>query len=199
MPPTDLSRRAFVAALAASAASVAAPAAALEPATARALVDRVLADVVPLINSGRTAEEMFPAFERIFATYADVPAIARAALGPVARTLPAADFAAYEGAFRIYMARKYGRRFREFIGGRIEVTGAAPLGRHAEVRSMVEMTGWAPFEMLWHVAEVSGRPLFFNLIIEGVNMLAVERTEIQAMLAARGGDVGRLVQDLAQA
>ena len=53
--------------------------------------------------------------------------------------------------------------------------------------------------MLWHVAEVSGRPLFFNLIIEGVNMLAVERTEIQAMLAARGGDVARLVQDLAQA
>jgi phospholipid transport system substrate-binding protein len=64
---------------------------------------------------------------------------------------------------------------------------------------MVEMTGWAPFEMLWHVADVGGQPLFFNLIIEGVNMLAVERTEIQAMLSARGGDVGRLVQDLAQA
>jgi len=94
MQRNDLTRRAFVAALTASVASVAAPASALEPATARGLVDRVLADVVPLINSGQTAEQMFPAFERIFATYADVPAIARAALGPVARTLPAAEFAA---------------------------------------------------------------------------------------------------------
>ncbi|MDH5530104.1 MAG: ABC transporter substrate-binding protein, partial [Paracoccaceae bacterium] len=41
-----------------------------------------------------------------------------------------------------------------------------------------------------------GKDLFFNIIIEGVNMLAAERTEIGAMLDKRKGDISRLTADL---
>ena len=43
------------------------------------------------------------------------------------------------------------------------------------------------------MSDKSGRLLFFNLIIEGVNMLASERTEIQAMLDKAGGDINKLI------
>ena len=53
--------------------------------------------------------------------------------------------------------------------------------------------------MRWQVSDKSGRNLFFNLIIEGVNMLSAERTEIGAMLDRRGGDIAALARDLRSA
>ena len=37
---------------------------------------------------------------------------------------------------------------------------------------------------------------FFNLYIEGINMLLSERAEIGAMLDARGGNLDALIRDL---
>jgi phospholipid transport system substrate-binding protein len=51
----------------------------------------------------------------------------------------------------------------------------------------------------WHVSDRSGRQLFFNMIIEGVNMLATERTEIGAMLDRRRGDLEAMIADLRRA
>jgi phospholipid transport system substrate-binding protein len=46
------------------------------------------------------------------------------------------------------------------------------------------------------VGDKSGRNLFFNIIIEGVNMLASERTEIGAILDQNGGDIEKLIDAL---
>jgi phospholipid transport system substrate-binding protein len=139
---------------------------------------------------------MLGRFERLFGTYADVPVIARSALGPAARTASGAELSAFTKAFQGYIARKYGRRFREFIGGSIEVTGAKPVKSYTEVDSIARLQGEAPFDVRWHVSDKAGRPLFFNIIIEGVNMLASERTEIGAMLDQNGGDINKLVAAL---
>ena len=110
-----------------------------------------------------------------------------------------ADLGAYVKAFQGYISRKYGKRFREFIGGRIEVTNAKKVKSYYEVVSTARLRGQAPFEVLWHVSDKSGRNLFFNLIIEGVNMLSAERTEIGAMLDQRGGSISALAKDLQSA
>jgi len=68
-----------------------------------------------------------------------------------------------------------------------------------EVISTMTMRGWAPFEVRWQVSDRSGRHLFFNLIIEGVNLLAAERQEIGSMLERRGGNLDRMIQDLRSA
>jgi len=41
--------------------------------------------------------------------------------------------------------------------------------------------------------------LFFNIIIEGINMLASERTEVGALLDANGGDMTKLIAALKSA
>ncbi len=193
-----ITRRGFGIGLVGGAAALALPlpAAALTIDQARSLVGKAIAEVNTTINSGKSASAMFSDFERIFSRYADVPVIARSALGPAARTASKAQMAAFTKAYQTYISRKYGSRFREFIGGEIEVTGARAVKSYFEVISVAKLRGQAPFDLRWHVSDKSGKDLFFNIIIEGVNMLASERTEIGAMLDKRRGDIDGLIADL---
>lgn len=193
-----MTRRRFAAGFAIGSVALALPlpAMALTVDQARGLIDKAIADVNAVINSGKSEAAMFPEFERIFGKYADVPQIARFALGPEARTASKAQMTAFTKAYQGYISRKYGRRFREFIGGRIEVTDAKPMKSWYEVISVAHLQGEAPFDLRWHVSDKSGSLRFFNLIIEGVNMLASERTEMGALLDQRGGDLDRLIADL---
>lgn len=175
------------------------PARAMTADQASAAIQRSVSEVLGVINSGQPQAQMFAAFETIFVQRADLDAISRSALGPAARQLDAATFAQFRQAMTGYIARKYGRRFQEFLGSRIEVGQARPLKSFWAVSSTAYLNGRSPMEVEWHVSDKTGQPRFFNLIIEGVNMLASEREEISAMLARRRGDVGALIGDLQQA
>jgi len=192
-------RRGFLWMIGAGLALAATPARALDTAQASALVQKSLDEVYAVINSSQPPAQMYKAFEAIFARYADVDIIARSALGPAARQASAAEFAAYKTAFQGYIGRKYGKRFREFVGSKIEVTGARPVKSFFAVTSVAYLKGRSPMEVEWHVSDKSGQSKYFNIIIEGVNMLASERAEISAMLARRKGDMAGLTQDLQQA
>lgn len=201
MQISSIDRRTFVTGLAAFTllATTGVPAQAMTQAEARALIDSVMADVHEIINSGRAEAQMLRDFEALFSRYGDIPVIAQSALGPPARSASAAQMSAFTTAFRGYLARKYGRQFRRFVGARADVTGARQVQNHWEVVSGMTMRGEAPFEVRWHVSDRSGQHRFFNLIIEGVNLLAAERQEIGAMLERRGGNIDRLIQDLQSA
>lgn len=193
-----ISRRRFAAgfALGSVALALPLPVAALTVDEARGLIDKVVADINAIIDSGKSEKAMYGDFEAVFVKYADVPAIARSALGPAAKKASGAQMTAFTKAFQGYISRKYGSRFREFIGGRIEVTDAKPLKSYYEVISVAHLQGQAPFDLRWHVGDKSGKLKFFNIIIEGVNMLASERTEIGAMLDRNGGDLDALIVEL---
>ncbi len=195
-----LSRRHFLASsIAATAVTFSpVPAAALSEGSARTLVDSLVADINSVIASGKSQNAMIRDFERIFTQYADVPIMARYALGADARTASNAQIRNFTKAFQGYIARKYGKRFREFIGGRIEVKSARKIKSGYEVRSTAYLRGQSPFEVTFLVSDKSGRDKFFNMFIEGVNMLLTERTEIGALLDQRGGDLNRLIRDLPQ-
>ena len=165
-------------------------------AASRALVDRLVAEVNAVIASGQPEDRMIRQFAAIFQAYADAPTIARYSLGADARAASADQLSRYTQAFSTYVARKYGSRFREFIGGRVEVEGARAVPNGIEVTTTAIFQNQAPFRVDFWVSEATGRPLFFNIVIEGVNMLLSERAEIQAMLDQRGGDIDRLIADL---
>ncbi|MCC6000907.1 MAG: ABC transporter substrate-binding protein [Pararhodobacter sp.] len=203
MPTSLIDRRAFLAGLGALTGTMvllpALPAFAMTQAQARTLIDTVMQDVNRIINSGRSENQMIGDFEQLFQRHGDIPVIARSVLGPPARTASAAQLNAFTEAFRGYMARKYGRQFRRFIGASVQVTGARQVQQYWEVISTMTMRGEAPFEVRWHVSDRSGQHRFFNLIIEGVNLLAAERQEIGTMLERRGGNLDRMIADLRNA
>ncbi|WP_170541913.1 phospholipid-binding protein MlaC [Ruegeria conchae] len=198
MPNNLLNRRRFVAA-ALTGMTVAAlplPAFALTEAQAKQLVNSVVADITRIIDSGKSENAMLRDFQKIFVQYGDVPIMARYALGADARTASSAQLRQFTKAFEGYISRKYGRRFREFIGGEVTVRNARKIKTGYEVRTSVKLRGSSPFEVTFLVSDKSGRGKFYNMFIEGVNLLLTERTEIGAMLDARGGDLNRLIKDL---
>ncbi len=193
-----LNRRHFLKTSVAGAAIVALPlpVMALTEAGAKQLVNSVVADINRVIASGKSEKAMLRDFEKIFVQYADVPIMARYALGADARSASPAQLRQFTKAFQGYISRKYGRRFREFIGGQVDVRNARRIKAGYEVRTSVKLRGSSPFDVTFLVSDKSGRDKFYNMFIEGVNLLLTERTEIGAMLDARQGNLNQLIKDL---
>ena len=191
-------RRHFLAALGAAGAAFAAPqpVLALNENSASALINSLVGDINNVIASGKSEREMYGDFERIFQRYSDTSYIAAYAMGVDARRATNAQKRAFSNAFQGYIARKYGSRFREFIGGRLEVSGVKKVKRWYEVSCVAYLRGQSPFEVTFHVSDRSGKDLFFNMFIEGVNLLLTERTEIGAMIDRNGGDIDKMIADL---
>lgn len=198
MPSNLMHRRQFVttALTGLTVAALPLPAFALTEAGATQLVNSVVSDITRVIESGKSEKAMLRDFQKIFVQYGDVPIMARYALGVEARSASPAQLRQFTKAFEGYISRKYGRRFREFIGGEVTVRNARKIKAGYEVRTSVKLRGSSPFEVTFLVSDKSGKGKFFNMFIEGVNLLLTERTEIGAMLDARGGDLNRLIKDL---
>jgi phospholipid transport system substrate-binding protein len=187
-----LSRRAVLAGTAALALPLSARAYSVEK--ARALIDDVVAEVNRIINSGKSESAMISDFQKLFQNYADIPWIAPRVLGPPWRSASGSQRSAFTRAFEGYMARKYGRRFREFIGGRVEVQSAKAVKSFYEVLTVTHMQGVAPFDVIYVVSDESER--FIDMVIEGISLVKAEREEIGVMLDKRRGDIDLMIQDL---
>lgn len=198
MTNMTFSRRSFCALGGASALTTAfaTPSFALTGGQAETLVNNAVRDINGVISSGASVNSMIRSFKGIFDRYADTSYLAAYALGNDGRSASNAQKGAFADAFGIYLADKYGRRFNEFAGGQIQVQGSRSVNSYIEVRSLAVLPGRSPFQVDFHVSDRPGRPVFFNLIIEGVNMLLSERAEIGAMLDARSGNLDALIRDL---
>ena len=197
--PNNLLNRRFVLTTAASGiglAMIPASAFALTEAGATTLVSKLVADINKIIGSGKSDNVMIRDFEKLFGKYADTPIMARYALGVDGRRASKSQMRAFINAFQGYISRKYGKRFREFIGGRIDVVSARKIKAGYEVKTTAILRGEAPFEVTFLVSDKSGKDKFYNMFIEGVNLLLTERTEIGAMLDRRGGDMNAMIADL---
>jgi phospholipid transport system substrate-binding protein len=197
---SKFSRRGFLASASALIAAVSAgPAFAISETRARQLIDTVVAEVNAIIESGKSDAAILSDLEKTFGRYADVQIMAQYALGADGRSATAAQKRAFNDAFEGYITRKYGKRFRDFIGGRIEVQSTRAIKSGYEIRTLAYLRGQSPFDVTFNVSDRSGREQFFNVYIEGVNLLLTERTEIGSMLDRRKGDINAVIQDLKSA
>lgn len=196
-----VSRRHLIGSMSAAAGFAALPGSAwaLNPGTARSMVDKLVGEINVVIDSGKSEPAMYRDFERIFNSYADTSYIAAYAMGVDGRRASSTQKRAFTKAFTGYISRKYGKRFREFIGGQLVVEDVRKVKNFLEVRTTAYLRGESPFEVAFHVSDRTGRELFFNIYIEGVNMLLTERTEIGSMLDARRGNIDQLINDLKRA
>lgn len=195
----DLTRRATLAGLIGTLGITATSALALSTSEARTLINEVVNRINTVINSGKSEAAMYRDFEALFVSYADVPTISRSALGPPARSASSHQLKQFSEAFAGYLARKYGKQFRDFIGGEITVESARQIKSFQEVQAVAKLRGQSPFSVTFMVSDRSGSDRFFDLLIEGISLLKSERAEIGAMLDKRGGDIDALIRDLKSA
>lgn len=194
-----LARRELLLGLAAAGAFAAlgGPAHAQATAQAQSLVNGLSAELVQLVNSGRSDSQILSSFETILAKYADLTAIGASVLGPPWRGASAAQKQAFVKAFSHYLSRRYGKQFRDYKNAQIKVTGAKDGGRVGVlVNSQVVRPGQETVSVDWQISSQSGSPKVVNLVIEGVSMLASERANMGSMLDAAGGSLDKLIAQL---
>lgn len=192
-------RRAVMAGLGAVglAAVLPAPARALTTNQAVDLVNKIVVELLQVVKSSETEAQALSRFEQIFVRYGDVPVIARAVLGQPWRAASASQQQAFVAAFRGYLARKYGKQFREFRDAAVRVTSAVDRGnKGVVVSSTLTYGGKPPIAVDWQVSDASGQAKMFNLFIEGISMLSTERSEVRAMLEANRNSIDALIADL---
>jgi phospholipid transport system substrate-binding protein len=194
-------RRAFVGLLSGAAAVALLPVRVLAQSVsvARQLVDELLIDLYAMINSGSSSNRLYADFEDLLIRYADMPIIAQTVMRVEWRRASSAQRSAFITTFRSYIARKYGSRFRELIGGTFEITDTRQIRNFVEVTTTANLRNEAPFEVIWLVSNGSGQHKFFNLIIEGINLATTEAEEVGALLDRNGGNIDAMIADLRNA
>ncbi|WP_259775869.1 MlaC/ttg2D family ABC transporter substrate-binding protein [Aliiroseovarius crassostreae] len=193
---TFMNRRTVLAGMAAVVALPGAALAAISAGQAEKLIGKVVADINSIINSGMSESKMISRFEGVFRQYADTDFIALAALGVDGRSASASQKSAFTKAFTGYIANRYGSRFREFEGGKIEVVSSKQVKSRFEVLTMTKLQGKAPFDVVFIVSSKNGK--FIDMQVEGISIVKSERKEIGAMLDKRKGDLDLLIRDLAK-
>lgn len=170
------------------------PAAASPQARAQTLVSQLSGEVLGLINSGRSEAQLYSDFERILARYGDMAAVAQTVLGPPWRGASGPQRQSFVAAFQSYLARKYGRQFREWQQAQIAVSRVRDAGNAGVlVETVVSRPGQQPIGVGWQISERSGSPRVVNLVVEGISMIANERAEIGALLESQRGSVDGLI------
>jgi len=174
----------------------ASPIFAFKKSDAEKLIKNLTNDVLGAVNDQKSEDMMFSRFEEIFSKYADVPLIARKALGPTWRGASKAQRSAYVTAFRGYMARYYGKRFEEFLGSEIIISNSRKTSGGFLVGSKIVLKDGSSYQAQWHVIDARGKYLMYNLFLEGVSVLSDVRVQIGSMLDKRAGSIDRLIKHL---
>lgn len=165
---------------------------------ANKLISGLVNDINVIINSQKSPTYMYLDFKNLLTKYGDTKIMSQKVLGVDWRRASIRQRQDFQKAFEHYLSIKYGKRFREFLGGTITVKSSRKVNSIFEVITIVELANQAPFEVRWLVANKDGSPRMFNIFIEGINVSSSEKTEIGAMLDKRKGNIDKLITHLWQ-
>ena len=113
------------------------------------LISSLVKDINTIINSQKPPTFMYLDFKSVLTKYADTKIMSQKVLGIDWRRATVRQRQDFQKAFEHYLSRKYGKRFREFLGGEIIVTKSRKVNSVFEVVSIVQLDDQAPFEVRW--------------------------------------------------
>lgn len=197
--PTLSRRRVGALALGAGlSATVGLPAFAVSTKDAEAFVTTMIAELRALVQAGRGDAAGAASFLSLLEARASIDAVGKFAVGRAWRDMSAAQQGAYKTAFRNYISRTYQRRFREYAGEDIVVTGSTDAGaKGVLVASSLVRSGGKPLVVEWLVDDRSGKTLLSDIVFEGVSLAITLRETFGGMIEKRGGDLDQFISDLA--
>lgn len=197
------SRRAILALAAAAAAWTASPArlaaadSEVEGAKARIqeMIDKglVLLTDKTLTSGGRVKE-----FRGLFDHYFAVDAIARWVLGRYWRQANPAQQAEYRRLFEDLITYGYVKRFREYAGQSMQVTGALAIADNTViVNSQVESTsGGQPIAVDWRVGTRDGTYLVTDVVVANVSLAQTWRSDFASTIQQNNDSIDAFLQTL---
>jgi phospholipid transport system substrate-binding protein len=195
-------------ALAALAATIAGPIAALGRASAagtrsaddpgRFVTDLAQEAIDQLAAVDVPEPERIARFRRLFEDGFDVPLIARFVLGRYWRQATEGERAEYLRLFDALVVQTYTRRFNEFNTARLRVLAVSKPNEDNDVMVAVEgtLTGKPPVRLDIRVRQAATQYKIIDVSIEGISMAVTQRDEFASVIQRGGGRIEALLASL---
>jgi phospholipid transport system substrate-binding protein len=155
---------------------------------------RALGDqAVSVIRSDMPLATKAAWFDRMVRQDFDLTGIARFVLGPYWRVASPAERHQFCDGFADRLVRVYGGQLGRSGGGDFVVTGSRADPDGVIVNSRIILRQGAPLAVDWRLGIRDGVYKIEDVAIDGVSMALAQRSEIGALIARDGGQVGMLL------
>jgi len=139
--------------------------------------------------------ERLTRFRQLFQADFDVPGIARFVLGRYWRSATEQEQQEFLKLFEDYVVFVYGTRLSSFNGETFKLRGSRTDASGTIVSTdIISANGDAPIKVDWRLITDHGAFKINDVIIEGISMLATQRSEFASVIQRHGGQVGGLLE-----
>ncbi len=148
-------------------------------------------------NESLSDKQRAAEFKKLLRDSFDMKTIARFAIGKYWRTANDAQKKEYLQLFEKMVISVYSRRFSEYGGQDLEVTGARGEGKaDTMVSSKIVSSGSPTVKVDWRVRYKDGRYKVIDIMVEGVSMALTHRSDFSSVIQRGGGDIEVLLDHL---
>ena len=174
-------------------ASMAAPPV-VNPADAVAFMNTLWDRAVEVLNNKTDPTVREARFRELFHADFDCPGIARFVLGRYWRTASEEEQQEFVKLFENYVVFVYTARLSNFGGEALKVRGSRSDGDGVIVSTDVISPGAAsPMKIDWRLVADNGTYKITDIIVEGISMMATQRSEFASVVQRNGGQVRGLI------
>jgi len=168
------------------------------PGQAQTHVEATIVEIDRLVNAEMERDALYMELADLFWTRSAPHIIARSALGNVWSTATHAQQQEFLAVFIHYMSVKYARYFPRYIGSKFEAAYSRTTrnDRYFEVKTTIYKKGRSPYPVFWYLTVINNQPRIYNMIVDDLNILALERSVMQNLLAQNNNDLGKLIRTL---
>lgn len=150
-------------------------------------------------NQDLTEEQRTAEFRKLLNSSFDMATIGRFALGRNWKVATPAQQTEYQKLFKDMIVESYSRRFHEYNGQKLEVTGAsADSNGDVLVSSSIVPPNGEAVKVDWRVRAGGGSYKVVDIVVEGVSMALTQRSDFASVIQRGGGNIDVLLQHLRQ-
>lgn len=160
---------------------------------AGAFVNRMLTDVLALVNAN--TPDRAPKLQALMDGAVDIQGIAQFCVGRFWRTATPAQQSEYAALFHKVLTHNVLGRIGEYQGTTFTLGGTLAKDDSFGVTTTLMRPNNAPNKVEWVIADVGG-PKVIDVIAEGTSMRLTQRSDYQAFITHNGGTLQGLIDAL---
>jgi phospholipid transport system substrate-binding protein len=192
-----ISRRAALGGLIGLGIAPALPAFALDTTGAEGFVRTILTELRTLLQTKSDGEGGAARFLALLEDKAALPQFGKFAAGRAWRDMSGVQQDTYMDAFKNYIAKTYQKRFGDYAGEDIVISGSRDLGsKGVLVQSALTRPNGQSFDIEWLVSDRIGPIKLADIVFEGVSLSITMRELFGGMVDKRNGDIDAFIAGL---
>jgi phospholipid transport system substrate-binding protein len=164
-----------------------------DAATARQFINKLLQELISVVNGAGGADQKRAALQQLIDGSVDVPGVARFCLGRFWNQASPPQRTEYVALFRKVLMTNVTGRVGEYSGVSFAMGNSQARDGGIAVSTTVTRPRNAPNQVDWIVAMAGGQPKVIDVVAEGTSLRLTQRSDYASFLGQHNGDVAALI------